>query len=69
MRNLTAVYQKRKNFYIGWIEELPGVNTQGKTLLELRRNLREAFDLIVSVNRNLSISISANEPVIREVFN
>ncbi|MSU75774.1 MAG: type II toxin-antitoxin system HicB family antitoxin [Candidatus Magasanikbacteria bacterium] len=50
----TAVYQKRGKWYLGWVEEISGVNTQGRTLAEARTNLREALSLIVEVNRALS---------------
>ncbi len=40
--------------YIGWIEEIPGVNTQGKTLKELKENLKEAIYLILETNKLLS---------------
>jgi predicted RNase H-like HicB family nuclease len=33
---LTAVFKKVPEGYIGWVEELPGANTQGKTLEEAR---------------------------------
>ena len=39
---LTAVFQKVPEGYIGFVEELPGANTQGATLEEARRNLAEA---------------------------
>lgn len=47
----TAVYQKRGRWYVGWVEEISGVNTQGKTLAEARENLKEALSLIIEVNR------------------
>ncbi len=50
----TAVYKKIKGWYIGYAEELPGANTQGKTLEEVRENLREAIELIVRSNRELT---------------
>jgi predicted RNase H-like HicB family nuclease len=34
----TAVFEKVDDWYIGYIEELPGANTQGKTLEETRLN-------------------------------
>ena len=37
--------------YIGFVEELPGANTQGATLAETRRNLREAIRLVLEANR------------------
>jgi len=38
--SLTAVFQKVPEGYIGYVEELPGANTQGETLEETRENLR-----------------------------
>jgi len=49
----TAVFEKVDDWYIGYVEELPGANTQGKTLDEVRENLREAIELIVVSNREL----------------
>ena len=47
-REFTAVIEKRGRRYIGTVEEIPGVNTQGRTLRELRRNLKEAIQLILA---------------------
>jgi predicted RNase H-like HicB family nuclease len=41
--SLTAIYQKVPEGYIGFVEELPGVNTQGDTLEETHANLEEAI--------------------------
>lgn len=46
MKSLTAVYKKSGKWYLGWVEEIPGVNTQGKTLEEVKENLKEALFLI-----------------------
>ncbi len=53
-REYTAVIQKRGRWYIAWVEEVPGVNTQGRTLAEVRRNLKEALHDILAINRELS---------------
>ncbi len=50
----TAVFEKRGRWYVGYVEEIPGVNTQGKTLPEVRRNLKEALQLIIAANRSLT---------------
>lgn len=47
----TAVYKKTKDWFVAWIEEIPGVNTQGKTIDEARENLRDALFLILETNR------------------
>ena len=51
---LTAVFKKVPEGYIGWVEELPGANTQGKTLEEARENLQEAIRLVFEANRELA---------------
>ena len=50
-RIFTAVFEKHGKWYVGYVEEIPGVNTQGKTLSETRKNLREALALILETNR------------------
>lgn len=44
---LTAVFEKVKNGYTGYVEELPGANTQGTTLEETKKNLKEAIELVL----------------------
>ena len=39
---------------MGWVEELPGVNTQGKTLREAKSNLKDALRLVLGVNREIA---------------
>ncbi len=51
-RKCTAVYEKRGRWHIAYVEEIPGVNTQGRTLAEARDNLREALRLILETNRH-----------------
>jgi predicted RNase H-like HicB family nuclease len=63
---LTAVYRKVPEGYIGFIEELPGANTQGRTLEEARANLREAAQLVLEANRTLAMQDIDQESVIRE---
>ena len=65
---LTASYQKSGKWYIGWIEEITGVNTQGKTLHECRKNLQDALSLIFKVNRELSKKGLVGKKLIRESF-
>ena len=63
----TAVYQKVPEGYIGFVEELPGANTQGETLEEARANIREAIAMTLEANRTLAEeSLSENHDVIRE---
>ena len=50
----TAVFKKVPRGYVGYVEELPGANTQGRTLNEVRENLREAVALVLEANRTLA---------------
>jgi predicted RNase H-like HicB family nuclease len=54
-REFTAIIEKKGRGYIGTVEEIPGVNSQGRTLVELRRNLKEAIQLIVESNRSIAL--------------
>ena len=56
---LTAVFQKVPQGYIGFVEELPGANTQGATL-------EEAIVLALEANRTLSEERIQGNEVIRE---
>lgn len=49
--NFTAVVQQRDSWWVGWIEEIPGVNSQGVTREELLENLRSALEEAVEMNR------------------
>jgi hypothetical protein len=53
---LAAVFRKFPEGYAAFVEELPGANTQGKTLEEARENLKEAVAMIVQANRELSFN-------------
>ena len=55
LTKLTAVFQKSPYGYIGYVEGLPGANTQGKTLEEAKRNLIEAIKLVLEANRQLEV--------------
>ena len=63
---LTAVYRKVPEGYIGFVEELQGANTQGATLEEARANLREAVLLVLEANRTLTEEELEGQDVIRE---
>jgi predicted RNase H-like HicB family nuclease len=64
--NFTAVFRKVPEGYIGFVEELPGANTQGTTLEEARTNLQEAVELVLEANRQLIEEAAAGGETIRE---
>lgn len=47
----TAVIRNDGPWWIGWVEEVPGVNAQGATREELLSNLREALGEAIEMNR------------------
>ena len=52
MRNeFTAVIQRDGPWWVGWIEEIPGVNSQGKSREELVENLQSALREMLELNR------------------
>jgi len=61
-----AVFRKVPEGYIAFIEEFPGVNTQGASLEEARSNLREAVALVIEANREMAREDADGGTVIRE---
>jgi len=49
----TAVFEHDGDWWIGYVEELPGANTQGATIEEARENLRDAVVMVLEANRDL----------------
>ena len=65
---LTAIFEEaEEGGFIGYLAELPGANTQGETLAEVREKLNEAIELILASNREeFEKRFSSNGKVIRE---
>jgi len=65
----TAVFKEvEEGGYIAFVEELAGANAQGDTLDEARANLREAVELVIEANRQLSTEDLEEDNVIRETL-
>ncbi len=47
----TAVIRRDGKWWIGWIEEIPGVNSQGASRDELVQNLKSALTEMLEINR------------------
>ena len=62
----TGIFEKVDDWYIGYVQELPGTNVQEKTLEEARVSLREAIALILISNRELAEQQLSGKEVIRE---
>lgn len=64
----TAVYLKSRHGYVGFVEELPGVNSQGQTLDEARANLRRLAAVVFEEERAQSAEMLVGKEVVREAF-
>ena len=66
-REFTAVFQKKGKWIAAWLEEVPGVNTQGRTMKEVKENLRDALLLILEEGRKVSAlkNYTAHKEVLR----
>ena len=60
-RNLTAVVKQDEGWWIGWIEEIPGVNSQGKTRAELLKNFRSALKEALEFNREDALAAAQTD--------
>ncbi|MBE9218984.1 type II toxin-antitoxin system HicB family antitoxin [Dolichospermum circinale CS-534/05] len=63
---LTKIFKKVPEGYVGFVQELPGANTQAETLEEARENLEEAIELVLESNRLLAEEQLQGQDVIRE---
>ena len=52
-QKFAATIEKRGRWYVGYVEGVPGVNTQGRTIKEVTENLQEALSLIVEAQKEL----------------
>ena len=66
--SFTAVYLKSAHGYVGFIEELPGVNSHGQTIDEARTNLRSLATVIFDLERAQAKELLEGKDVVRESF-
>jgi predicted RNase H-like HicB family nuclease len=66
VNTFTAVFEQHGDWWMGYVAEIPGANTQGATLEEARENLKEAVQLVMEANRELARRETEGKTVIRE---
>lgn len=66
LEKFTVVFEQDGDWWIGYVEELPGANTQGRTLDEARENLRHAILAVLEANREVARRDAEGRNVIRE---
>jgi predicted RNase H-like HicB family nuclease len=64
----TAVYEKVPQGYIAWLEEIPGVLTQGRTKRVAQENLKDAFREFMFAQRTLARKETRGKSITRERF-
>jgi predicted RNase H-like HicB family nuclease len=65
---LTAVYLRSDHGYVGFIEELPGLNSHGRTLNEARETLTKLAAVVFDEERRENRELLAGKDVVRESF-
>lgn len=60
-RTFNAVIKQDDGWWIGWVEEIPGVNSQGKTRGELLKNLRSALKEALEFNREDALAAAKQD--------
>lgn len=63
----TLEYWRDGEWFVGRLVEVPGVFSQGETIEELRENIQDAFDLMVTQERAPAPPAAQREPVELEV--
>lgn len=65
-KKFTVEFLRDGDFYVGRLLEVPGVFSQGETLEELRENIQDAYDLMVTQERSKAPAIGQKFPSISE---
>jgi len=64
----TAVYLRERHGYVGFVEELPGVNSHGRTIDEARANLQRLAEIVFDEERAHAEELIEGKEVVREEF-
>ncbi len=68
IERFTAVFERDGDWWIGYAAELPGANTQGRTLEEAREKLKDAVKLLIEANRDLIRRETKGKDIVQEEF-
>ena len=59
--NYKAFVKQDGDWWVGWAEEIPGVNSQGRTPAELMDNLASALQEAIQMNRDYALAAAGSE--------
>ncbi|HZN66609.1 MAG TPA: type II toxin-antitoxin system HicB family antitoxin [Tepidisphaeraceae bacterium] len=48
----TIIKPEPNGWFVGWVEEIPGTISQGRSLDECRRNLKDSLELMLETHRD-----------------
>lgn len=65
--HFTLEFWRDGDFYVGRLLEVPGVFSQGETLDELRENIQDTYDLMVTQERSPPPATAQQQPLELEV--
>jgi predicted RNase H-like HicB family nuclease len=60
MNNYTSIIQKEGDWWVGWVEEIPGVNCQERTRAALLESIQEALTEMLKLNREAAASAATD---------
>lgn len=66
MEQFSAVFTKEGEWFVGWVQEVPGAVAQERTLDAARTSLKSALKDVLEANRELARQAEAGHEVIRE---
>ena len=68
--NYTAIIKECSEGYYGYIQEQPAAMSQGKTVDELKNNLKDALSLVLKLDKEKSSSqaITTNKITLKAIF-
>lgn len=52
-RVFEATIEKHGKWWVGWVDAVPGANSQGHTMKEVQENLKEAVAMVLEANKEL----------------
>jgi len=62
MNRYTAVVKQEEDWWIGWVQEVPGVNAQGHSREELLASLRQVLQEALDMNRAEALAAAQGSP-------
>ncbi|MEW6141839.1 MAG: type II toxin-antitoxin system HicB family antitoxin [Chloroflexota bacterium] len=67
-KEFTATIERRGKWYVGWVDSVPGANTQGRTIREVEENLEEAVSLVLETQQELAETNPPEKVIQRKIL-